>query len=434
MPDNKNPERGTGTAKTGSSPSSGSARSASGSAKSSASGSAGSGSRASAKPKSARAVKAEAKRARKAAQKAAKKANRGKARKRPSRYSPQELRRRRMARRRVLFALAVLIAVAAIVFFLVLRNSGDISLAENGIGTLFSRAQMAVSDVTGRVRQFTQRWHNYDKLEADYEALQLENQRLTLQLNAAQEDVNENERLQELLDAKARYDTMDPVYAKVIARSPGQWFETFSINRGKSDGVLQGMAVVNGDGLIGRVYEAGTNYAKVLCIIDARSSVACMVQDTRDNGIMRGEIADDSDHAECYVYYLPSLNNVSPGNGVITSGTDSLFPKGLHIGSVTAVSMDGGSDGSYAIVTPSVDFQHIEEVLVLRELVETDSEQALPSLNGVQSIVSSTSTPNPNVTPTPEPTPEEPTWSYPSASAGASMIEPLPEDNWAREQ
>ncbi len=382
---------------------------------------------ASGKPQSPRAAKAEAKRARKAARRAAGKA----ARKRPSRYSPQELRRRRMARRRALFALAVLVAVAAIVFFLVLRNTGDISLAENGIGTLFSRAQMAVSEVTNRVRRFTQRWHNYEQLEADYQELQLENQRLTLQLNAAKEDVNENERLQDLLDAKSRYEALDPIYAKVIARSPGQWFETFSINRGKNDGVTQGMSVVNGDGLIGRVYEAGSNYAKVLCIVDARSSVACMVQDTRDNGIMRGEIADDSDHAECYVYYLPSLNNVSPGNAVITSGTDSLFPKGLHIGVVTAVSMDSGSEGSYAIVTPSVDFQHIEEVFVLREVVETDSEKALPSLKGVQSILSSTATPNPNVTPTPGPTPEEPTWSYPSASAGAP-IEPLPEDNWAR--
>ena len=361
----------------------------------------------------------------------ARKAARRTARKRPSRYSPQELRRRRMARRRALFALAVLAIVAAVVFFLVLRNTGDISLAENGIGTVFSRVQMAVSNAAGRVRQFTQRWHNYDRLEADYEALQLENQRLTLQLEAAQEDTREKERLQTLLDAKSRYESLDPIYARVIARSPGQWFETFSINRGKNDGVSQGMAVVNGDGLVGRVYEAGSNYAKVLCIIDSRSSVACMVQDTRDNGIMRGQIASDSKYAECYVYYLPSLNNVSPGNAVITSGTDSQYPKGLHIGTVTAVSMDGGSDGSYAVVTPSVDFQHIEEVFVLREVVETDSDTTLPSLNGVQSLLRATATPNPNVTPTPQPTPEEPTWSYPSASPGG-LIEALPEDNWAR--
>lgn len=431
MPENKNPQRAAGKAQGAaarSAPSAGTSGSAAGTSGSSAGTSgAKAASKAAGKAKAPRSQKVKPTRTRKEARKASRRA----ARKRPSRYSPQELRRRRLARRRALFALVVLIVVAAVVFFLVLRNTGDISLAENGIGTVFSRVQMAVSNVTGRVRLFTQRWHNYEKLEADYEALQLENQQLTLQLESAQEDTKEKERLQDLLDARSRYETLDPIYARVIARSPGQWFETFSINRGKNDGVTQGMAVVNGDGLVGRVYEAGSNYAKVLCIIDSRSSVACMVQDTRDNGIMRGQIADSSKYAECYVYYLPSLNNVSPGNAVITSGTDSQYPKGLHIGTVTAVSMDGGSDGSYAIVTPSVDFQHIEEVFVLREVVETDSDTTLPSLNGVQSLLGATATPNPNVTPTPAPTPEEPTWSYPSASPGG-LIEALPEDNWAR--
>ena len=120
------------------------------------------------------------------------------------------------------------------------------------------------------------------------------------------------------------------------------------------------MSVVNGDGLLGRVYEVGMNYAKVICIIDSRSAVACMVQSTRDNGIMRGRVAASSTDAQCHIYYLPSLNNVMPGDTVITSGTDSLFPKGLHIGIITAVSMDAGSEGSYAMVTPSADFRHIE--------------------------------------------------------------------------
>ena len=430
MPENKNPERAAGKAPGAaarSAPSAGTSGSSAGTSGSSAGTSgAKTASKAAGKAKAPRSQKGKPTRTRKEARKATRKP----ARKRPSRYSPQELRRRRLARRRALFALVVLAIVAAAVFFLVLRNTGDISLAENGIGTAFSRVQIAVSNVSARVRRFTQRWHSYDKLEADYEALQLENQRLTLQLDAAREDTKEKERLQTLLDAQSRYETLDPIYAKVIARSPGQWFETFSINRGKNDGVSQGMAVVNGDGLVGRVYEAGSNYAKVLCIIDARSSVACMVQDTRDNGIMRGQIADDSKRAECYVYYLPSLNNVSPGNAVITSGTDSQYPKGLHIGTVTAVSMDGGSDGSYAVVSPAVDFQHIEEVFVLREVVETDNDQALPSVNGAQSQLGAAASANPNVTPTPQPTPEEPTWSYPSASP--KVIEPLPEDNWAR--
>ncbi len=346
--------------------------------------------------------------------------------------SPQEIRLRRIRRRNILFSILVILVVAAVVFFLILRNSNDISLAENGIGSLFSRVQSAFTSATSGVRGFVTRWHNYDVLEQEYNALSLKYQEASLQLNAAQEAMQENDRLKTSLEAKSRYESLDPIYARVIARAPGQWFETFSINRGKNDGVSAGMAVVNGDGLVGRVYEAGNNYAKVICIIDTRSAVACMVQSTRDNGIMRGEITQSAVRAECYVYYLPSLNNVVPGDTVITSGTDSLFPKGLHIGTVTAVSMDAGSEGSYAVVAPSVDFQHLEEVFVLREVVETDSDENLPStVNTMKPVTQATPAPNANVTPTPSPTPAEANWTYPSASV-QPQIETLPEDEWVR--
>ncbi len=346
--------------------------------------------------------------------------------------SPQEIRLRRIRRRNILFSILVILVVAAVVFFLILRNSNDISLAENGIGSLFSRVQSAFTSATSGVREFVTRWHNYDVLEQEYNELSLKYQEASLQLNAAQEAMQENDRLKNSLDAKSRYESLDPIYARVIARAPGQWFETFSINRGKNDGVSAGMAVVNGDGLVGRVYEAGNNYAKVICIIDTRSAVACMVQSTRDNGIMRGEITQSAVRAECYVYYLPSLNNVVPGDTVITSGTDSLFPKGLHIGTVTAVSMDAGSEGSYAVVAPSVDFQHLEEVFVLREVVETDSDENLPStVNTMKPVTQATPAPGANVTPTPSPTPAEANWTYPSASV-QPQIETLPEDEWVR--
>ena len=349
-----------------------------------------------------------------------------------TRRSPAEQRRVRLSWRRALFSILALVAVAAIVFFLVLRNSSEISIAENGIGSVFSRVQNLFTNATNSVRHFTQRWRDFDKLEAEYEALSLENQQLSMQLSSAQEAVLENESLRAALDSRSRYESLDPIYAKVIARDPGQWFETFSINRGRSDGISSGMAVVNGDGLIGRVYEAGLNYAKVICIIDARSAVACMVQSTRDNGIMRGQTASDDGQAQCFIYYLPGLNNISPGDAVITSGTDSLFPKGLHIGTVSAVSMDAGSDGSYAVVTPAVDFRHIEEVFVLREVIETDSDEALPALVTVTRTAAPTATPDPYASPSPSPTPAEGTWSYPSAGTGGVLLETLPEDDWAR--
>lgn len=359
-------------------------------------------------------------------------------------YSSAHVNRNRKKRgsaiRRVLFSLLVLAAVAVAVSFLVLRSSNGISVFENVVGTVFRPIESAFSSAAGGVKKFFSNWRNYDKLQREYETLEMTNEELSLKLSGVEETEQENARLKVLLDAQDAYEALDPIYAKVIARDPGQWFDTFTINRGTAHGVTEGMSVVTGAGLVGYVYEAGLTYAKVLTIIDTRSAVAVLVQRTRDNGVMRGEVTEASDSAECYTYYLPNVNNIMPGDVIVTSGTDSLYPKGLTIGEVIAVSQETSSDGSYVIVSPYVDFRHVEEVLVLRTVVET--RESLP--------VVATPTPAPAVTPRPsasvlpdgstvEPdATDDGNWSYPTiepteppVTPEPTMLELLPEDQWA---
>ena len=359
-------------------------------------------------------------------------------------YSSTHVNRSRKKRgsaiRRVLFSLLVLAAVAVAVSFLVLRSSNGISVFENVVGTVFRPIESAFSSAAGGVKNFFSNWRNYDKLQREYETLEMTNEELSLKLSGVEETEQENVRLKVLLDAQDAYEALDPIYAKVIARDPGQWFDTFTINRGTAHGVTEGMSVVTGAGLVGYVYETGLTYAKVLTIIDTRSAVAVLVQRTRDNGVMRGEVTEASDSAECYTYYLPNVNNIMPGDVIVTSGTDSLYPKGLTIGEVIAVSQETSSDGSYVIVSPYVDFRHVEEVLVLRTVVET--RESLP--------VVATPTPAPSVTPRPsasvlpdgstvEPdATDDGNWSYPTiepteppVTPEPTMLELLPEDQWA---
>ena len=158
---------------------------------------------------------------------------------------------------------------------------------------------------------------------------------------------------------------LDPIYARVIARDPGQWFDTFSVNRGTNDGVSVGMAVVTGDGLVGRVYEAGLNYAKVLTIIDSRSAVSCLIERTRDNGICHGSLYVYDNDEMLRMNYLPDGSEINTGDRVITSGLDGVYPKGLLIGTVRSISRTTGEDDRYVVLTPAVDFAHIEEVLIM---------------------------------------------------------------------
>lgn len=344
--------------------------------------------------------------------------------------------------RRILFTLLVVLIVAATIFFLVLRSSGQISIFENAVGSLVTPVQNAFHSVTTGVKDFFADRKSLHQLQQEYDVLSLENEQLRMELQSAEETLQENENLKTLLDARDTYASLDPIYAKVIAREAGPWFETFSVNRGSNSGVTVGMAVVNGDGLIGRVYEVGLNYSKIISIIDARSRVACLMQRTRDNGIMRGQVSSTDDSPECFVYYLPNINNISPGDTVVTSGTDSSYPKGLKIGTVTALSLDAGSDGTYAVVMPSVDFQRIENVFILRTVIETDTDDNLPDISTLQTseAYGATATPRPDAqaTPTPEPTQAVEYWSRPTpipegaAQSGSNQrIRTLFEDTWA---
>jgi rod shape-determining protein MreC len=299
---------------------------------------------------------------------------------------------------RIAFGVLVAAALVMIVFFLLMHTSNDISIAENTTGSVLSPVQNAASSVTRYIQDVISGAKNYFTISQNYEDAQRQITELQLQVSALEEEAIENTRLKSLLDAKNEYDSLDPVYAKVISRNAGLWFDTFSINRGTADGVAVNMAVITGDGLVGRVYEVGLNYAKVLSIIDSRSAVACLIERTRDNGVMRGQITSSSTTSECYMYYLPAVNDVIPGDTVITSGVDTLFSKGIPVGTVTQVSRQTDSSDQYIVVEPAVDFQHIEEVLVLRTVVETDQEENLP--------VVPTPTPRPTVSPTPEPTPD----------------------------
>ena len=339
--------------------------------------------------------------------------------------------------RRILLSVLAFLAVAATIFFLMMRSSGQISIFENAAGSLITPVQNAFRSASGAVRSFTENWRNYSALQADYDAISFENEQLRMELQSADEAIAENERLQTLLDAKSTYESLDPIYAKVIARDAGPWFETFSVNRGTSSGVSVGMAVVNGEGLIGRVYEVGLNYAKVITVIDTRSAVACLMQRTRDNGVMRGQISSSDSYATCYVYYLPNVNSITPGDVVVTSGTDSLYPKGLRVGTVTALSLDAGTDGTYAVVSPAVDFRHIEEVFILRTVIETDSD-ILPTVAKPTEAYRQQASPEPNATPDPAATNENPNWSYPTNTPETDdsvyadySVDNLVEDEWA---
>jgi len=340
---------------------------------------------------------------------------------------PKKVKRKRG---RAFFASLVGITFIAVVFFIWARARGELSITENAVGSLMAPIQNAVSVATVWTRDLFRDFFDRDGLRSSYEELLVRVDVLSIRNAELEEAARENERLKSLLDISERYDQQNPIYAKVIGRPPGVWADTFSVNRGSLDGISVDMAVITADGLVGSVYDVGLYYSKVRTIIDPQSAVAALVENTRDNGIIQGQMSANSIDPECYMYYLPRDNDIVPGDRVLTSGMDGKYPKGIPIGIIRAVSREPDASRQYAVVSPLADLSRVEEVIVLRVIVENDSGGALPMLPDPTSRMYPTESPTPNpddivIVLTPTPTPSSDIWTYPTPETGES---PPPEE------
>ena len=186
------------------------------------------------------------------------------------------------------------------------------------------------------------------------------------QVKEFEEVKQENVRLQKLLNYIQQNTQYSYVTARVTGRSPGQWFVVFNINAGVNNGVRKDMAVINADGLVGRVIDTGANWSQVMALVDSRSNVSGLVERTRDNGIIGGSDVS-SGTATLNMQFLPLNADLMPGDKIITSGIDGAFPKGLEIGEITEVSRGKDNMQKSAVIKPVVDFLHLEEVMVVTE-------------------------------------------------------------------
>jgi rod shape-determining protein MreC len=198
----------------------------------------------------------------------------------------------------------------------------------------------------------------------------MENDSLKKQLGAARNRIDQCretelalERLRKLLDFKAARGEKIAT-AEVVARDPSPWFKSLIINKGSKDGIRKGFPVVVPEGIVGQIVEVSDFYAKVLLLIDRNSAADGLVQRTRARGIVKGSSAE-----HCFFDYVLRKSDVRPGDRVISSGLDGVYPKGLNIGKVTDVSP--GHEASIfqnVGVKPDVNFEKIEEVLVILQI------------------------------------------------------------------
>lgn len=168
-----------------------------------------------------------------------------------------------------------------------------------------------------------------------------------------------NIRLRSLLDFQKTI-TNKIIAAEVIGKDPSPWFKTIMINKGKDDGVKKGSAVVIPEGIVGQVAEVSLHNSRVLLIIDPNSAVDALVQRSRARGIIKGGFSD-----QCVFKYVLRKKGVVVGDTVVSSGLDGVFLKGFRVGQVSGVVKPNSGIFQEVTVTPCVDFEKLEEVLIV---------------------------------------------------------------------
>jgi rod shape-determining protein MreC len=193
-----------------------------------------------------------------------------------------------------------------------------------------------------------------------------ENKRLKRLLAEAVEENNRlaevdlsNQRLRELLNFKEEL-PRKVVAAQVVGRDPSPWFQTVIIDKGKNHGVVRSCPVVVEEGIVGQVIDVSARYAKVLLIIDQDSAVDSLVQRSRARGVIKGD-----GEVGCIFQYVLRKDDVRVGDIVVSSGLDRVFPKGLRVGQVSEVVRRNAGLFQEVLITSFVDFEKLEEVLVI---------------------------------------------------------------------
>lgn len=195
------------------------------------------------------------------------------------------------------------------------------------------------------------------------EQLTREIQELKSRLQEYEEYRLENERLKKLVDFQVNTrGSWQLAAAAVIGRDPGNWFCTVTIDKGSRQGIKEDMPVLVPEGLVGRVVRVGPNTAEVMLISDPRSAISALIQETRSPGIVEGT-ADPSGRLR--MIHIPYDVFVRQGQTVVTSGLGSLFPKGIPVGRVVDAKKDPTGLFYVASIQPFIDFNRLEEVLVL---------------------------------------------------------------------
>ena len=266
------------------------------------------------------------------------------------------------SRIRVVLILAVLLTV----IFTVVGSLTDLSFPDMVVKGVLTPIRAGASKLTEQAQQM----YNYI---FGYEALLEENEALKEQLAQIQEEARqadavarENRNLRAMLGLTESREDFKIVDSYIISRSSQQWSSTFTINRGSSAGITEGMCAITAGGeLVGLVSQVGSNYAVVKTVLDSSLEISATMASSGYNGMVQGGYSTGLEGL-LRMDYLPSSAVIRNNDQVVTSGS-TVYPRNLILGYVVDAGFDDTGVAKYALLKPAADVGSLEQVFIVTE-------------------------------------------------------------------
>ena len=240
-------------------------------------------------------------------------------------------------------------------------------------GILIVPFENSINRISSVLKGMQDRMRDKEEILSENENLKAQIDSLTEQNNKLIQDQTEYVRLQQMYNLDQQYTEYPKIAAEIISKDPGNWYDTFVINKGSNDGIQKDMNVIADGGLVGLVEEVSSNSATVRSIIDDSSSVSAMTASTSDTCIVSGDLRLISDGKLAFSQ-LNTTDTVAEGEKIVTSNISDKYLRGILIGYVSEITEDSNHLTKKGYIIPVVDFQHIQEVLVIKELKQQGGE------------------------------------------------------------
>jgi len=266
----------------------------------------------------------------------------------------------------------ILLALAGFV----LHRAGVWAPVEGVLARVTTPLLQGTSQVMGRFGELTRTARDLRDLRQRNRDLESENARLLLENVRYRELEGEAALLRDLLSfshANPSFDVQGAhVVGRVIGRDPSNLQRYITLDVGREEGIARNTPVVTDRGLVGRISDVGDGWSRVLLIIDQSSLVNALTQSTRASGLIQGQ-ADGS----LTLHNVLQNDTLSVGDTVFTSGLGGNFPRQILIGQITEVERKDYDLYQVAAVQATVDFDHLEVVLVITDFAAIqDADQS----------------------------------------------------------